>query len=138
MTEDPYRETPELKRIDELVARPIEPRPLGLDPNKLPVAPWEGAEHRPWPLVLLGTVAVAGLAFMLFLMAGITPADAMAAISEGFRGRNSLRLATAFGDGLRQAPMGFHAAVFGGFVVINLIFFRLLRRAPRGVDASSR
>ncbi|HEX7808410.1 MAG TPA: hypothetical protein VF608_06795, partial [Thermoanaerobaculia bacterium] len=50
---------------------PIQHRPI--DVEALPLATWEGAKHRTWPLVAAGLLAVLVLAIVLFLAAGTSP-----------------------------------------------------------------
>jgi hypothetical protein len=48
-----------------LEQRPVELRPIAH--RELPLAPWEGAAHRAWPLVVGGALAVLALALSLFV-----------------------------------------------------------------------
>lgn len=114
-------------------------RPLRLDSDQLPVAPWEGASERAWPLAVLGALSLVFLAVILFLLSGISPTDGFRAVIASQLPRFEMfELAAVVGEGLRAAPAGVHLLIFAGFLVVNFVFFRLLRRAPRGVDASSR
>jgi hypothetical protein len=106
----------------------------------LPLAPWEGARHRSWPLLAGGALAIVALAAALFSLAGIAPAT-------GFRGtflmtlpplRNAFDLIRRFATSLQYAPMTFHLAVGISFVAVNAVLLLLLRRAPKGIDVSSR
>lgn len=96
----------------------------------LPLAPWEGAAHRTWPLVAAGVAAVLVLAVVLFVAAGITsPAGAAQAIvSEVPPVQGLLKLFRHTGTAL-GAPV---VALL--FVAINTILFLLLRRSPKGID----
>ena len=105
-------------------AVPIQPRPMNLD--ALPLAPWEGASHRTWPLVAAGLVASLSLLIVLSAAAGISP---VAAVSSTMPPVEAL---LTFLHLTGQAIGGPVIAVL--FVVINTILFLLLRRAPKGVD----
>jgi hypothetical protein len=112
----------------------IEPRALSID--ALPMATWEGATFRPWPLVAAGFSAVVILAVALFLAAGTPPlrgfARAIASTVTSFDA--ATEFFQLFGDGLHSAPALVHVTIAVLFVVINTILFLLLRRAPKGID----
>jgi hypothetical protein len=112
----------------------VEPRPLSVD--ALPLATWEGASHRTWPLVAVGVVSVLILAVALFLAAGTPPLRGIArAVTSSV---TSMEAATKFfqlfGTGLHSAPALVHVTIGVLFVFINTLLFLLLRRAPRGID----
>lgn len=116
--------------------QPIEiaSRPLNVD--ALPLASWEGASHRTWPLVAAGVFAVLVLATALFVAAGTSPVRGMArAVVSGV---TSFEAAASFfqllGNGLHNAPPVVHVTVGVLFVVINTLLLLLLRRAPKGID----
>ena len=102
----------------------VEARPMNLD--ALPLAPWEGASHRTWPLVGAGVVAAVALLIVLSAAAGVSPVDA---ISSSLPPIDALM---AFLQLTGRAIGGPLIAVL--FVVINTILFFLLRRAPKGAD----
>jgi hypothetical protein len=112
----------------------VRPRPLNVD--ALPLAGWEGASHRTWPLVAAGIGAVLILAVVLFLAAGTSPVRGMTnALTSGVTSFEALsNFFKLFGRGLRGAPPAVHITVGVLFVTINAILFLLLRRAPRGID----
>lgn len=112
----------------------VDLRPLNVD--ALPMATWEGASHRTWPLVAVGLVSVLVLAVALFLAAGTPPLRGIArAVTSGV---TSFEAATKFfqlfGSGLHSAPTLVHVTIAVLFVFINTVLFLLLRRAPRGID----
>ncbi|HYH06299.1 MAG TPA: hypothetical protein VEK11_04475 [Thermoanaerobaculia bacterium] len=112
----------------------VSPRPIDL--NALPMATWEGASHRTWPLVAAGVAAVLILAVVLFLAAGMPPLRGLtSAVTTSL---TSYEAASKFfplvGNGLHSAPMVVHIAIGVLFVAINTILFLLLRRSPRGID----
>ncbi|HVG22598.1 MAG TPA: hypothetical protein VND45_00455 [Thermoanaerobaculia bacterium] len=108
--------------VDEMET--IEPRPMNVD--ALPLAPWEGASHRTWPLVMAGLVATLTLLIVLSAAAGISPVAAVTANLP------SLQVLLTFLQLVGRAVGGGVVAVL--FVVINTLLFLLLRRAPKGVD----
>jgi hypothetical protein len=111
-----------LESDDNLVT--VEPRPMNLD--ALPLAPWEGASHRTWPLVAAGLVATLTLLIVLSAYAGISPVAAMSSSLP------SVEALLTFLQLTGRAIGGPLVAVL--FVVINTILFVLLRRAPKGAD----
>ena len=113
-----------LESDDLADAIPVQPRPMNLD--ALPMAAWEGASHRTWPLVAAGIVSTVTLMIVLSAYAGISPVDAMSTQLP------SLTALLTFLQLTGRAIGGPLVAVL--FVVINTILFVLLRRAPKGVD----
>ena len=116
----------ECRAIEEELAVPveIEHRPLRVD--ALPMASWEGASHRTWPLVGAGLVAALTLAIVLSAYAGISPVTVMTSQMP------SLEALLTFLQLTGRAIGGPLVAVL--FVAINTILYFLLRRAPKGVD----
>lgn len=111
---------------------PLEP----LDSRNLPVASWEGASERAWPLAVLGALALVFLAVILFLLSGISPTEGFrAALMSQLPRFELFEVASVVGEGLRGAPLGVHVLILVGFTVVNVIFVWLLCRAPRGIDA---
>lgn len=99
----------------------------------LPLAPWEGASYRPWPLVLGGTAVVVAIALALAAVAGMSPrhvAESSLASMDTIRGL--LRNAA---ESVRAASLGWQVVFGVAFVVFNGLLVILLRRAPRGIDA---
>lgn len=150
MTCEDYFENPELnaahlQRCEECRALeeaihadatdvPVEAHPLSLD--ALPLAAWEGASHRTWPLVAAGALSVLSLAIVLFLAAGTPPlrgiAQAVTSSVTGFEAAS--KFFAHFGSGIHGAPVRVHVIIGVLFVVINSLLFLLLRRAPKGID----
>ena len=112
----------------------VEHRPIHVD--ALPLAPWEGASHRTWPLVAAGATAVLILAVVLFLASGTPPLRGIAgAFTSGVMSfETTTRFFQHFGPGLHAAPAFVHVIIGVLFVVINTLLFLLLRRAPKGLD----
>ncbi len=129
----------DLDRLDagiRAVALPATDR-LGQSlPARLPIAPWEGATHRPWALVMLAAAGLAVVITVLFLFAGISPIHGFfGSILGELPKMPLLEAARALANILGEAPRGFHLAVGACFVVVNAILVFLLRRSPRGYDA---
>lgn len=110
------------------------PAPVALD--ALPLAPWEGARHRPWPLVIGGVLALVAAAAALFVAAGISPAPGVvqALASSIPPARLLVMLRYLIADGVQHAPAAFRIAIGISFIVINTLLVVLLRRAPKGLD----
>lgn len=109
---------------DALELPPVEARPVRVD--ALPLASWEGATHRTWPLVIAGVVSVGILAVVLWIATGVSPVATMSSTVPPLEG--VLKMLQLTGKGLG----GPFVAVL--FVVINSILVLLLRRAPKGID----
>src|SRR5258708_12315490 len=58
--------------------------PAEVDVNALPLAAWEGAGHRPWPLVLSLAAGVFVLALMLCFAAGTSITRAVSSSAASF------------------------------------------------------
>jgi hypothetical protein len=99
-------------------------RPVRVD--ALPMAAWEGASHRTWPLVVAGAVSVLILSAVLWVATGLSP---LATVTASVPPLSAvLKMLQLTGKGL-GGP-----AVAVLFIVINSILFLLLRRAPKGID----
>ncbi|MGN6186236.1 MAG: hypothetical protein ACTHQM_21605 [Thermoanaerobaculia bacterium] len=112
---------------------PIQHRPI--DVNALPLANWEGASQRTWPLVAAGLLAVIVLASVLFIAAGTSPLRgiAKALVSAVPSLDLMVNLSQLAGGALHNAPVVWHVAIAVSFVLINTVLFLLLRRSPKGV-----
>ena len=105
--------------------------------DSLPLAPWEGATHKSWPLVIGAILGVLAIAAGLFAMAGLSP---IAALMDSIRANvpsmavlgSIVRLAPG---AIQNAPAGLQIAIVVSFILINAVLFLLLRRAPKGIDA---
>jgi hypothetical protein len=117
------------KTLDE----PAAAAPAVLDVDALPLAPWEGATHRSWPLVLSLGLAVLLLALILCFAAGTSITNAVTSSVGSF---DMLRaLVRMAGDAVWKLPKGLQVVVLIAFVAVNALLYALLRRAPRGIDA---
>ena len=141
MTCDDYLQDPEAnaahvtscaacRAIAEELAAEVDVRPRAIALDALPLAPWEGASHRTWPLVAAGMTAMLILTVVLFFAAGITSMSgvAQALVSEVPPIQGLLHFFRHTGSAL-GGP-----AVAVLFVVINTFLFLLLRRSPKGID----
>jgi len=96
----------------------------------LPLAPWEGAAYRSWPLVAAGAIAVAVIAGLLFAATGASPLEIMRGrMPSGDLVASLLRLRF-----VQNAPVSWQVLIFAAFLIINAIFIMLLRRSPKGLD----
>lgn len=121
----------ECRALSEALGLDVQAAPVRVD--ALPLAPWEGASHRAWPLVLLGVVVLAAAALMLFAVAGSSPFLVIG--DELGRLRVVRDVARLAGGAVIEAPLTWQIAIGISFVVVNALLFVLLRRAPRGIDA---
>jgi hypothetical protein len=124
------------RAITEELDEEIVVRPRAMAVDSLPMASWEGASHRTWPLVAAGVASMAILAVVLFLAAGISPLRGIArAVTSAVPSLDLMvNLSNLAGGALHKAPMAWHIAIAVSFVTINTILFLLLRRAPKGID----
>jgi hypothetical protein len=115
---------------------PRRPVAAAMSLDALPMASWEGASHRTWPLVAAGAASVLILAIVLFIAAGTPPLRGIArALTSGLTSFEAAsKFIQLFGNGLHSAPAMVHVLVAVLFVAINTILFLLLRRAPKGID----
>lgn len=111
-----------IEELDEELV--VNPRPLSIP--ALPLAPWEGAKHRTWPLVGAGLLAVFTLAVVLSAAAEVSPVTAVTSSMPSVQALLSFFQLTGRAMG---APV---VAVL--FLAINTVLFLLLRRAPKGAD----
>ncbi len=107
--------------------------PAEVDVNALPLAAWEGAGHRPWPLVLSLASGILVLALMLCFAAGTSIARAVSSSAGSFDMIRDLIRMT--GDAAPHAPAAWQIGVGILFFVVNGLLVLLLRRPPRGIDA---
>lgn len=107
--------------------------PSVLDVDQLPVAPWEGASHRPWGLILSLASGVFVLAFVLCFAAGTSMTRAVTSSAGTFDMlRDLIRLT---GDAAPHAPKIWQLGVLILFFAVNGLLVLLLRRPTRGIDA---
>jgi hypothetical protein len=117
---------------ESLQASGLGPR-ASVDVETLPLAAWEGASHRAWPLVAAGAIAVAVIAGLLFAASGTSPLEILRG-NVPSRDVMASVLHLADGGAIQNAPIKVQILIGISFVLINAIFIALLRRAPRGID----
>jgi hypothetical protein len=113
----------------------VENKPVRVD--SLPLAPWEGATHRSWSLVIGSTVATAVIALALFAAAGGSPlVIAGSAVKGGLPSADVfVSMFRLLSGAVQNAPRAWQIAIAVGFVAVNALFVVLLRKAPKGIDA---
>ncbi len=99
--------------------------------DALPLAPWEGAGHRAWPLVAAGAIVVGLIAAFSFMVTGTSPLRLFANLPSADMIMSTLR---HVGSAAQNAPGSWQLIVGVLFLIVNAIFIALLRRAPRGID----
>ncbi len=133
--EDPEANAGHLAECEECRAlfgeTAVATKPLHIE--ALPLAPWEGAKHRPWPLVALVAFVLLAASVVLCRMAGVSAAE----IADHVIGSMQARRAAVLGwaDSLREASRAAQIGFVAAFVIVNAVLIALLRRAPRGIDA---
>lgn len=135
--------TAEVDQFDERIAAAASVPSRSLDPSfadKLPLAPWEGAQHRSWSVVWIGMVVVVILTILAFASGGMSPVRGfVTVIRQTLTSQMSwLALVRVLPELLQHAPMPFHLLVAAAFIGINLLLYVLMRKAPKGYDASAR
>jgi len=123
----------ECRAVSAALAEKSDVEPASIDVDALPLAPWEGSSHRPWPLVLGITAVVVAVALALCDAAGLSPlhvAESSLTSMEAMRG-----LIDRLTVSLRGAPLVWQIAFGVAFLIVNALLVVLLRRSPRGMDA---
>jgi len=125
------RECASCRAVFDALGLEIQAKPIAID--ELPLAPWEGAKHRPWGLVAAAAISVVVLTVVFFAVAGASPLSVLSSeMSRLEMMREIFRLSSA---AVRTAPLTWQVTIGVLFVVVNTILVLLLRRAPRGIDA---
>ncbi|SRR5436190_20607088 len=125
--EDPEANAAHLRECEKCRALYGELPTHAINVEALPLAPWEGATYRSWPLVIGVALAVLAIALALCVAAGITPLVAMMIAAQTQISRAAL---------VYEKLRTFGPLVYGFlFIIVNSILVLLLRRAPRGIDA---
>jgi hypothetical protein len=108
----------------------------GIDPAALPLAPWEGAAHKSWPLAIGGALTVLCIAAAMFAVAGVAPLNGIGhALASTIPSFTTLQLLLRYvGDGVQHAPATLQIGIVAAFIIVNTLLVFLLRRAPRGID----
>jgi hypothetical protein len=115
------------------LAEKADVEPPSIDLNALPLAPWEGSQHRAWPLVLGTSAVVAIVALALMDAAGMSPLHVVEGSLTSMEAIRTFlnRSASVLRSASLTEQIGFGLA----FIVVNGLLIALLRRAPRGMDA---
>ena len=110
--------------------------PLRFDAETLPLAPWEGAAHKSWALVIGGALAVIAIAAALFAVAGVAPINGILhALRSTIPSFTTMQLLLRYvGEGMQHAPAALQIAIAISFLIVNTLLIVLLRRAPKGID----
>jgi hypothetical protein len=125
------RECDQCRAVFDALGLEVDAQPLALD--ELPLAPWEGARHRPWGLIAAAAISVLTLSILFFIYAGTSPLSVLSSeMSRLEMMREIFRLGST---AVRTAPLTWQLTIGALFVVVNTILVLLLRRAPRGIDA---
>lgn len=128
-----------LERLDEgLAALGTSPRQnfQGEVQRRLPLAPWEGARHRSWGLVLAVVATLALLVTAAFMAGGVNPIRAIGPLLRSMLAiGDPSEIVRSFSALVATAPTSFHVTVGVLFVLVNAILVLLLRRRPGGYDA---
>jgi len=139
--EDPEANAAHLRECEacRLLAATLEERAAGgpgpavVDVEALPLAQWEGAAHRSWPLVLALAMGVLALALVLCFVAGTSITNAVTSSVGSLSMLKALVRMT--GDAAPHVPASWQLLVLVLFLVVNALLIVLLRRPPRGIDA---
>jgi hypothetical protein len=112
-------------------ANGVPTKPLSLD--ALPLAPWEGASHRAWPLVIGGAIVALIAATLLCIAAGMSPRHIAESSISSVQAMRTFVFTSA--EALKVASRLWQVAFAVLFIAVNSILIFLLRRSPRGIDA---
>jgi predicted anti-sigma-YlaC factor YlaD len=125
------RDCAECRAVFDALGLEVEGAPLAV--GELPLAPWEGASHRPWELIAACAISILALSIVFFVYAGTSPLSVLSSEMSRLQAmREILRLTSS---AVRTAPLVWQVTIGILFVVVNTILVLLLRRAPRGFDA---
>jgi len=127
------QECAECRALFDALGVSVEDRRPRLSVDELPLAPWEGAAHRPWALVAAIAIAALTLSILFFIYAGTSPLSVLSAEMTRLQAMREIFRLTS--DAVRTAPLVWQVTIGVLFVVVNTILVLLLRRAPRGIDA---
>jgi hypothetical protein len=133
--EDPERhaahlaECADCRRMAEGLAQSLDGR---VRVDMLPLATWEGASYRSWPLVLSAALAVIAIAAAFFAAAGSSPLKVAGMSMPSTDLLMSMVRLTS--GAIQNAPTSWQIGIGISFVVVNALFIVLLRRAPKGID----
>ena len=123
-------ECEDCRALFDTLGLPLTHQPVAVE--ELPLAPWEGASYRPWPLVAGGALLVLVAAVLVCFWAGVPP---MRIVQSSLRTVQTARVTIdTAADALRQASTVWQIAFGFLFIAVNTVLVLLLRRAPRGIN----
>jgi len=107
-----------------------------VETDVLPLAPWEGASDKSWPLVIGGALTVLVIAVALFTVAGVAPLNGIVhALRSTIPSFTTMQLLLRYvGEGMQHAPAALQIAIAISFLIVNTLLIVLLRRPPKGID----
>src|SRR4051812_43992211 len=124
-------ECEQCRALFETLGLEVDQRPVSL--GQLPLAPWEGAAHRSWPLVAGGALLLMVVASGVCFWAGVPPLRVLQSSLSTVQ--NARGFVTTAATTLREASLVVQVGFGLLFVAVNTALVLLLRRAPRGIDA---
>ena len=124
-------ECEQCRALFETLGLEVEERPVSV--GHLPLAPWEGAGHRSWPLAGGGALLLLVVTVGVCLWAGVTPRRVLEMPLTTVQ--NARGFVTGAAAALREASLVVQVGFGLLFVAVNTALVLLLRRAPRGIDA---
>lgn len=124
-------ECAQCRELFDTLGLSVEERPVSV--GSLPLAPWEGATYRPWPLVIGGALLLFGVAIGVCFWAGVSPQRVLQSSLSTMR--NARGFVSTAAASLREASLAVQVGFGLLFVAVNTALVLLLRRAPRGIDA---
>jgi len=124
-------ECEECRALFDTLGIAVEERPLSV--GALPLAPWEGATHRSWPLILAVAAMLLVFTTAVCAWAGVAPRTLVTSSLAFERAVQMFIVSSA--EGLRTAWIGWQVLFGFALLVVNTVLVLLLRRAPRGIDA---
>jgi hypothetical protein len=119
------------RALFDTLGLPVDERPLSV--GNLPLAPWEGASHRAWPLVAGGVGLLLAVAAAVCYWAGVAPLRVLQ--SSLATVQNTRTMISGAATALREASLVMQVSFGLLFIAVNTALIFLLRRAPRGIDA---
>jgi len=122
-------ECADCRRMEEALAQNLDAR---VRVDSLPLAPWEGASYRSWPLVLGAVLTAIAMAAAFFAAAGTSPLKVAGMSMPSTDLLMSMVRLTS--GAIQNAPTSWQIGIGISFVVVNALFIVLLRRAPKGID----
>src|SRR5213592_4518144 len=102
----------------------VDQRPVAV--GALPLAPWEGASHRPWPLVTGGALLLLVVAVAVCVWAGVPPLRVVQSSLTTMQ--NTRGVISGAAIALREASLMWQVAFGVLFVAVNTALVLLLRR----------